>query len=83
MAAKYDTPSDPYVDPTTGIMRNSVGARTQPELDRIEAAFASVRAYELEKVRPSVATTSITCAAFTAVCSVTCIPGPGNSVRRY
>ncbi|MCC8616306.1 Fic/DOC family protein [Xanthomonas vesicatoria] len=49
MAAKYDTPSDPYVDPTTGIMRNSVGARTQPDLDRIEAAFASVRAYELEK----------------------------------
>lgn len=49
MAAKYDIPSDPYVDPTTGIMRNSVGARTQPELDRIEAAFASVRAYELEK----------------------------------
>ncbi|WP_272917169.1 hypothetical protein [Pseudomonas oryzihabitans] len=37
-----------------------------PELTRIEAAFASVRAYEPEKkVRPSVATISIACAAFT------------------
>ncbi|WP_325347331.1 Fic/DOC family protein, partial [Xylophilus sp.] len=42
---------DPYLDPSTGLLRNNVGARDQAELDRIEAAMSAVRAYELQRMR--------------------------------
>lgn len=40
-------PLDPYTDPETGLLRNRVGARTQPALDRAEAALSVVRLVEL------------------------------------
>ncbi|MEX3614429.1 MAG: Fic family protein [Burkholderia gladioli] len=47
---KYESGGkDPYIDTQTGLLRNSVNARSQPELDRIEAAFSAVRSYELER----------------------------------
>lgn len=46
--AKYPSdPKDPYVDPTTGVLRNRLGISDQAELDRVEATFAAVRSYEL------------------------------------
>lgn len=46
--AKYPSdPKDPYVDPTTGVLRNRLGISDQAELDRVEATFAAVHSYEL------------------------------------
>ncbi|WIB65556.1 Fic family protein [Curtobacterium sp. MCBD17_040] len=47
--------ADPYVDPGTGVLRNLVGARTQEELDRLEANLALARYAELklDPVRPT------------------------------
>lgn len=78
MVANYDILSDPYVGSTTGIMCNSVKARMQPELTRIEAAFASVRAYELEK-GPAIGRYDLDrLRGIHEVCSVTYIPRLGN-----
>lgn len=46
--AKYPSDAkDPYVDPTTGVLRNRLGISDQAELDKVEATFAAVRSYEL------------------------------------
>ncbi len=46
---KYDPGSgDPYLDSTTGVLSNRIGARTEQELEAREAAFVAARAYELE-----------------------------------
>jgi len=46
--AKYPSGAkDPYVDPATGVLRNQFGITDAAELDRVEATFAAVRAYEL------------------------------------
>ncbi len=42
---------DPYIDPATGILRNLVGARTQEELDQIEADLVEARTVDLPKQR--------------------------------
>lgn len=39
--------NDPYIDPRSGVLRNKIGLTTQAALDRVEAAYASVRAIEL------------------------------------
>jgi fido (protein-threonine AMPylation protein) len=46
--AKYSA-HDPYLDPDSRLLRNRLGITDQVELDRVEATFAAVRAYELEK----------------------------------
>jgi cell filamentation protein, protein adenylyltransferase len=33
----YDIADDPYMDPKTGILKNKLGAKTQPQLDTVEA----------------------------------------------
>ncbi|WP_309617108.1 Fic family protein [Salinibacterium sp.] len=38
---------DPYLDPDTGLLRNLVGARTNPELDAAEGALVVARALQL------------------------------------
>lgn len=38
----YDTDTDPYLDPDTGILRNSLGITTQAELDEAEADISTV-----------------------------------------
>lgn len=38
---------DPYLDPATGILRNLVGARTESELDALEADLSNARGHEL------------------------------------
>lgn len=40
--------TDPYVDPETGILENLVGARSQAELDAIEADLVPIRVLRLE-----------------------------------
>lgn len=45
---------DPYVDPTTGILKNLVGATTQVELDTIEGDLIPVRVLRLEADPPAV-----------------------------
>ncbi|MDR7946666.1 Fic/DOC family protein [Achromobacter aegrifaciens] len=46
--AKYPVrSSDPYLDEHSGILRNRLGITDQAELDRVEATFGLVRAYEL------------------------------------
>lgn len=40
---------DPYVDPTTGILRNLVGATNQEHLDRVEADVVEARTVDLPK----------------------------------
>jgi cell filamentation protein len=44
---------DPYVDPSAGILRNLVSARTQAELDQIEADLVQARTINLpnQKIR--------------------------------
>lgn len=42
---------DPYVDPATGILRNVAGARTQGELDQIEADLVEARTVDLPSQR--------------------------------
>lgn len=39
--------TDPYLDPTTGLLRNQVGARTRTDLDAAEAHLTAARAVEL------------------------------------
>lgn len=39
--------ADPYLDPAIGILRNKVGATTQPELDAAEADLSSSRLIQL------------------------------------
>lgn len=39
--------SDPYLDEHSGILKNRFGITDQAELDRVEATFGLVRAYEL------------------------------------
>ncbi|MFV0434308.1 MAG: hypothetical protein ACK5LO_10040 [Leucobacter sp.] len=39
--------SDPYLDPTTGVLRNKVGALTRADLASGEGALAFARAVEL------------------------------------
>jgi fido (protein-threonine AMPylation protein) len=46
--ARYEG-QDPYIDPQTGLLRNSVNARWQEQLDRIEAETSSWRVAELER----------------------------------
>ncbi|WP_051191852.1 hypothetical protein [Microbacterium luticocti] len=43
---------DPYVDPATGILKNLVGARTQAELDAIEADLVPIREVRLRARLP-------------------------------
>lgn len=43
---------DPYVDPTTGVLGNLVGARTQAELDAIEADLVPIREVRLKLELP-------------------------------
>lgn len=46
--AKYPVrSSDPYLDEHSGILKNRFGITDQAELDRVEATFGLVRAYEL------------------------------------
>ena len=48
--AKYPVDAnakDPYLDPESGVLRNRLGITDQAELDKVEATFAAVRAYEL------------------------------------
>lgn len=46
---------DPYIDTETGLLINSIGAKTQSELDQIEADFVSIGLLKLydEKFRVS------------------------------
>lgn len=47
--AKYDQDSkDPYLDPSTGLLRNRLGITDAGELERTEATLATIRAYELD-----------------------------------
>lgn len=46
-AVAADSFRDPYLDPATGILRNLVGARTQRELDALEADLSNARGHEL------------------------------------
>lgn len=39
----YDVGKDPYLDKSTGILRNLLGIKTQKELDRAEAEISSVQ----------------------------------------
>lgn len=43
---------DPYIDPSTGILRNKVGARTQVALDTAEGDLVYVRMVQLLAVPP-------------------------------
>ena len=46
--AKYPVrSSDPYLDEHSGILKNRFGITDLAELDRVEATFGLVRAYEL------------------------------------
>ncbi|MNK88464.1 Adenosine monophosphate-protein transferase VbhT [compost metagenome] len=48
--AKYPVDAnakDQYLDPDSGVLRNRLGITDQAELDKVEATFAAVRAYEL------------------------------------
>lgn len=38
----YDTNEDPYVDKTTGVLKNKIGAKTQAALDKVEAEITYV-----------------------------------------
>lgn len=38
----YDPDTDPYLDTTTGILKNSLGITTQDELDEAEADISTV-----------------------------------------
>lgn len=38
----YDINEDPYVDKTTGVLRNKIGAKTQAALDKAEAEITYV-----------------------------------------
>lgn len=46
---------DPYLDPTTGTLRNLIGARTRDALDRAEADLTTARLIDLhhQRIRPS------------------------------
>lgn len=44
--------ADPYTDPTTGILRNRIGARTQAALDRAEGGLSVFRLVELGERYP-------------------------------
>jgi cell filamentation protein len=46
--SKYSN-SDHYLDTNTGILKNRLGITTEAELEKAEAAFASVRSYELAR----------------------------------
>lgn len=47
--AKYDPQRrDPYIDPTTGVLRNRVGARNQHTLDLREAQLTALSALDLD-----------------------------------
>lgn len=47
-----ENPTDPYIDPETGILRNRVGARTQAELDEAEADLGFARLNRYLETRP-------------------------------
>lgn len=48
--AKYPVQAqDPYLDKTSGVLRNRLGITDQAELDRVEATLALVRSLELVK----------------------------------
>lgn len=49
----YDASHDPYVDESTGILRNLVGATTQEELDEIEAEITTVIIATLTEYEPA------------------------------
>lgn len=44
---------DPYLDPTTGILKNLVGATTQVELDAVEGDLVPIRALRLTVEPPN------------------------------
>lgn len=44
--AKY-ADNDPYIDPKTGILKNRLGIKDQNTLGRVEATFATARAFEM------------------------------------
>lgn len=48
----HDDFVDPYLDPTTGILRNLVGARTYDELNNAEGELVSARTVEFLSILP-------------------------------
>lgn len=53
--SEHIEPTDPYLDPETGLLRNRVGARTKADLDNAEADLSFARLVQLTD-RPSRAT---------------------------
>lgn len=43
----YQTGTDPYIDPSTGVLRNKLGLTTQDQLDTAESDIASLEIVEL------------------------------------
>ncbi len=46
-------PNDPYIDPSSGILRNRLGITNAKELERLEADFAALASYKLDREPPS------------------------------
>lgn len=51
----YDASNDPYIDQSTGVLRNLVGVTTQDELDQLEAdvtpvIIATITAYDPQQI---------------------------------